>query len=338
MRLDGIVWWPLRARRRGVTIISILLAAAIASCAAEGTVDESFDYASIVREVEGLRIDWEFEADRPFDPSLSAQDPPPQEEKPAQGWTVGQFFVDAGDTLWTLGKNCVKDGLYLAASPLRINGETILPTLAVFGALGVAFALDKSVQEFSQNNRSRSTDDFFGTFARLGEDEELRAYIYAGTVGIGIIARENWIVEMGLTAFEADLYAGGLVVLLKKVTGRKRPSESRDSVDFTFWGKSHSFPSGHVIGVSPMMAVFSAYIDCWAFDLLAYSMITIASLNRINGNGHWLSDVVASDIIGIAVGRTLYELHRNPDLKIIPWVTPARDGEFAIGVGVILGR
>jgi membrane-associated phospholipid phosphatase len=244
---------------------------------------------------------------------------------------VGDVFVRAGETAWTLGKTAVKDALYLAAAPLRLNEETLVPTLAVFSLIGVAFALDKPVQRFSQDVRSRTSDDFFNTFSSLGEDTLLREYIYAGVVALGVLAKENWVIEMGLTAFEAELYSSRLVLLLKKVTGRKRPSDSSDPYDFTFWGKDESFPSGHVINVAPMMAVFSAYIGHWAFDILAYSMITIAMAHRINGNGHWLSDTVTSAVIGIAVGKTLVTLHKNPDLRILPWV-----GESGVGAGLVL--
>jgi hypothetical protein len=241
-------------------------------------------------------------------------------------------FVQAADAGWSAAKTVGKDTLYLAAAPLRFSEESIVPVLATIGVVGVCMALDRPIREFAQHARGRDSQRLFDAVGPLGDDTTLRLYIYGGVVGIGFISGEDWVVEMGLTAWEAEQFTNLFVSILKKLSGRKRPSSTSNPFEFEWLGRNHSFPSGHVANVAPMMIVFSEYMESWVFDLAAYSMITLAAFRRIHDDGHWLSDVTASVVISMAVGKTLVYLHRNPDVRIVPWA-----GDDGVGLGMAIG-
>jgi membrane-associated phospholipid phosphatase len=254
-------------------------------------------------------------------PELELQDPPP-----AQDHDLGRVFVKTGEALWFAGKTLVWDSIYILASPLRIREDTLLPTLGVLGAIGFAYLIDESVRAFAQRSRSEDTDSFFAAFETT---DESRLYILGGTIALGFMTGETWVVEMGFTAWEGVIITAGLYSIINPLAGRRRPEDSRSPAKFIPFSGNSSFPSGHVIHIAPIVAVFSAYMDSLVFDLLAYTALAFSAWQRINNDKHWLSDVAASAAIGIAVGYALADLRRNPDARIIPWAS--WDGEGVVG-------
>lgn len=100
---------------------------------------------------------------------------------------------------------------------------------------------------------------------------------------------------------EAYFVAQGATEILKRATGRLRPSETDDPNQ---WHKGgHSFPSGHVSSTASMIMPLileygKEYRAVWGLAVLpAYEMVA-----RVKQRAHWQSDVIAAAALGTAIG------------------------------------
>jgi membrane-associated phospholipid phosphatase len=84
-----------------------------------------------------------------------------------------------------------------------------------------------------------------------------------------------------------------LVSGLKVSVGRTRPN-----------GGERGFPSGHSITAFCFAPVVEAYWG-WEAALPAYGLAVLTGLARIEGDNHYLSDVIAGATLGVLVGRTM---------------------------------
>jgi membrane-associated phospholipid phosphatase len=256
-----------------------------------------------------------------------------QEEPPPDPFSFREAVEKTLDLAWTGTKTLAHDTAYLLTAPLRLNSETLVPTIAALGIVGVAFGLDELVREFSQDHHSSWID----SLEPIGGNGLVMGSIILGTIAAGALSDTPWLLEMGLTMAEAEIICLGLSTGLKYAFGRERPFEAERRFDFNPFGGDDSFPSGHVMHVAALTAVASAYIDNWAFDVAAYSLLGLVMWQRINDDRHWFSDVTLSAVLGIAVGRTLVEIRKNPNLRILPWVTVDNKEVYA-GISVTIGK
>jgi membrane-associated phospholipid phosphatase len=100
---------------------------------------------------------------------------------------------------------------------------------------------------------------------------------------------------------DSSVFTAASVVVLKKVFGRERPSQTSDPNEWFKGGQS--FPSGEVAFqasfVTPIIAEYSHdHPWVWGLEILpAYDAVA-----RVNVQGHWQSDVLAGWAIGTAWG------------------------------------
>ena len=99
---------------------------------------------------------------------------------------------------------------------------------------------------------------------------------------------------------------GGMIlnVLLKLSFQRERPRFDEPLLSLT----TYSFPSGHALGATVLYGVLAAYlvyqVDSWGarvgIALGALAMVALVALSRVYLGAHYLSDVLAAVIEGIA--------------------------------------
>ena len=119
--------------------------------------------------------------------------------------------------------------------------------------------------------------------------------------------------KQGILLATTTLITGGLILILKEIIQRPRPTFS------LIQETGFAFPSGH----ATMATVFFGII---AYMILvkvkhpvtkiltmfsAISIITIISLTRIYLGVHWFSDVVAGIILGGAIAITSISIYRK---------------------------
>ena len=132
------------------------------------------------------------------------------------------------------------------------------------------------------------------------------------TAGTYLVSRFGSDDNMKRTSF--DMAEAGVLAILsasafKYIAGRTRPFETTQSNQ---WFKSgDGFPSGHTSAAFAVATVFAEQgpNPTLARRALAYGLAGATAYARLDGNSHWLSDVVGGAALGIATGR--FMLHRQ---------------------------
>lgn len=173
--------------------------------------------------------------------------------------------------------------------------------------------------------------------------------ITAGMYGVGRVAGNTQLADVGLHSAEAVLVAGGITAVLKGLTGRARPyvvADSNDS-DFRFgrgFGNARyaSMPSGHATVAFAAAAALTS--EAGAHDvagtpyigIASYGIAALVAASRIYDDKHWTSDVIAGAGIGTLSGLIVVRAaHRHPSNRIDRWllgvtVTPVPGGGAAL--------
>jgi membrane-associated phospholipid phosphatase len=180
---------------------------------------------------------------------------------------------------------------------------------ALFGAgivLGSAL-LDRRVSEYvdrHSGSRAMETLDGFGKWLPIAA---------IGGAGLAALSEQDRrLSNTGISAIEAG--ATGLFVNMgiKYAVGRARPLDEKGPADFApFQRPDASFPSNHATVVWATVTPFAKEYDApWL-----YGLGVLTNAGRIASREHWLSDTVASSLLGFAIGDFFWQEHRKPDDK-----------------------
>jgi membrane-associated phospholipid phosphatase len=120
--------------------------------------------------------------------------------------------------------------------------------------------------------------------------------------------------DAGTAALEAG--AVGLLATegLKYAVGRARPSAGLGKAEFSSGSSEdryHSFPSNHTV---LMWAAVTPYAEEFGMPWL-YGAAAITNLARIGSREHWLSDTVASSLIGYGLGYLAWDARHRERLN-----------------------
>jgi undecaprenyl-diphosphatase len=115
---------------------------------------------------------------------------------------------------------------------------------------------------------------------------------------------------------ESFFVAEGATEILKRTTGRLRPSETDDPHRWREGG--HSFPSGHVSGTTALVTpLILEYKDQRPAVWLLAALPVYEMVARVKAQAHWQTDVIAGAALGGVVGY--YEHKGGPlVLRLIP--------------------
>ncbi len=186
-------------------------------------------------------------------------------------------------------------------TPWIRTGEAI----GIAAAVGVGFALDRTVQGEAQedrtagSNRIASLGNGFGNFVYLGP-------ALGATWVVGAITHQKSIRDAALDAFGAGVIAGGVTGVLKFAFGRARPNAGVGPGNFRPFSKNVSYPSGHTtLAMAVASSLAHSTKDHWS-DVVFYGAALVTGYARINDDKHWLSDVITGGAIGFLVGRQVH--------------------------------
>jgi len=170
------------------------------------------------------------------------------------------------------------------------------------GGLSALMLLDRPVQRFAQNHRGAGSDDVAGGFRHFGQPEGYGT-VTAGLILAGLLSHDPNLTRAGGRLGASVLLAAGFVGGSKLVAGRPRPDQSLDADGFVPFSGQGSLPSGH-------SALAFAFATSLADDihqpLATVGLYTLAggvAWSRVNDNRHWLSDVAAGALVGIASAK-----------------------------------
>ena len=169
-----------------------------------------------------------------------------------------------------------------------MNMQPILRVALVLSLLDPVVAIDVGLRDFVQARRTPAFDVVMQSATDLG-----RRDIAAATL-LGVAIFTGPAGPATARCALAALVGSNLVVEgLKRLVGRVRP-------DGDAHRSNSSFPSGHAASAIALAMVFSARWrgGTWFFVLLA----ALVSWSRIYLNRHFLTDVLASVVIGVGFG------------------------------------
>ncbi len=219
--------------------------------------------------------------------------------------------------------------------------------------------LDRSIARWSQRSgpqgsvRLRHTASVFRTLGGPGT-----LVLSVGTYGVGLLARNRAVADIGLHATGAIGVASVVGVVLKDAFGRARPYTVVDSNAYDFGigrglrrGSAYqSLPSGHTIAAFALASVLASESRMrWPraariVTPVGYGAATMVALSRMYNDAHWASDVALGAGIGTVTGiiLTRYQ-HGHPQNRIDRWLLPtatvaptARSGSWSPPGPVIL--
>jgi membrane-associated phospholipid phosphatase len=208
--------------------------------------------------------------------------------------------------------------LYFTA-PLRWDPEDWLIFGGTVGAVAAAHELDGSVR----NHFAGKTPVLDGKDAHSTRDALPAAALVGGTFAAAVLAGSPDGRNEAYRMLEAAVLSGVTAEALKYAAGRARPDETLRVDDWRTGGSS--FPSLHstaAFAIGTVLAESGSDDYRWTRRLLGYGMASFTAYERLHGNAHWLSDVVAGSAIGLWTGvfvtqRQLF-LHSPVTFNVAP--------------------
>jgi len=199
--------------------------------------------------------------------------------------------------------------------------------------LGTGLLLDHSVDHFVVTHATESWDRTGKAVEKLGGTASV--LIAGGTYIAGVAFKDPEVratgIDLMVTMGIAELM---LTIPLQVVVGRSRPSDEKGTHDFHPFTGGHSFPSGHTTQAFALASVISEHADRPWVTGLSYGLAGLVGLARMEQRGHFMSDVVASGLIGTFVGKTVVaynqslrvEAHSKLSVSFAPTIQPGGYG------------
>jgi membrane-associated phospholipid phosphatase len=226
-------------------------------------------------------------------------------------------------TFGVFGKLLLSDFKQQALSPLDINKRGWLKGAALVGAtIGISY-LDKPVQRGAASLRRRNQD--LGDYSRIISDVGgiYQGATFAGIAAYGLIFKNPKLRTTTALATQSYITSTFWSTLFKQLSGRHRPHDieagstlNESGFHGPFYevpyGGNSAFPSGHSTLVFAAARVYAMeYKNIPAVPVIAYSIAGIMGVSRIIENKHWLTDVFAGALLGMACGtQVVNNYHR----------------------------
>jgi membrane-associated phospholipid phosphatase len=222
--------------------------------------------------------------------------------------------VDAMPNPWPLFRMRVEQSVKTTPTlPQWGNGVIIGGGAILAGAL-----LDKPVDRFMKKHEGSSVARAWNNVGKA--TPVVLAGAAAGAVAFGDARMQN----IGIISLESVAGAAALSIGAKHIAGRARPNEEQGQWSRARDRSNASFPSNHATVAFAAVTPFAQEYDApWLYGLAA-----AGSLGRTAGRQHWVSDVVAGGVLGMAVGGWLWQAQRT-DTRSNFALTP---GEKSLGV------
>jgi membrane-associated phospholipid phosphatase len=219
--------------------------------------------------------------------------------------------ADREASLRKLPMNFLHDQKDMWLFPLELGaGRHWLPALFITGGTAVFIATDPQTMP-----HFRQTTDFHGfnrVFSITGTGAAI-AVVPAVFYGVSLLRRDSYDQGSALFAGEAVADDAILMVVMKAIARRARPTEfpvtGRYNDTFfhsnaSFFGKGTSFPSGHALMAFSVATVFARRYreHRWA-PYLAYAAASAIAFSRVTTGVHFPSDVFVGSALGFVIAR-----------------------------------
>lgn len=122
----------------------------------------------------------------------------------------------------------------------------------------------------------------------------------------GVIFGNDDMKRSGLRLMATAALAGAVVQVSKYAFGRERPFAEEGAWDFDPFSGATSLYSGHATMAFAMATALSREIHRPVVTLGLYSVAALTAASRVADDRHWLSDVAAGAVMGVAAAKFVY--------------------------------
>jgi hypothetical protein len=190
------------------------------------------------------------------------------------------------------------------------EGKHWIPTAIVVGGTAAFIKGDPSLER-----KVRQTDIFseYNKVLKSSISGGLIAVVPAGFYVVSLVRHDSYGQGTAMLAGEAVANDAILMVVMKAITRRARPSEFPPNgayndtffaTNSSFFGKGSSFPSGHAMMSFSVAEVFAQrYRQHKWVPIIAYTLATAISFSRVTTGAHFPSDVFIGAATGFAIAH-----------------------------------
>jgi membrane-associated phospholipid phosphatase len=227
-------------------------------------------------------------------------------EAPGGVHVTSRFGVELSTTLDDLGvasPGSIGRALSGAASPTEtrlLTAGALIGGAALFDRAANSYAYEHHNEPALKVLRQAGSTLPYAAFGLAGADWLLRRGSAEG--------------DVALASVEAGLSGVALSEVLKLAVDRSRPSEHRGAADFGHEKRSDgSFPSIHTVLAWSVITPIAQHYDApWLYGVAA-----LTNAARISGHHHWLSDTVASSVLGYTLGDWFNSRTGGPSASVV---------------------
>ncbi|HTR82070.1 MAG TPA: phosphatase PAP2 family protein [Bacteroidota bacterium] len=219
--------------------------------------------------------------------------------------------------------------------------------LGVGTATTLLMLTDNQTYEPSKKLYANSTDarTISDIFVQLGDGSS--QFALAGAFGIyGFMEHDEKSLRTGSEIAEAILAAGGVVQVLKHITGRESPFVSSSPTGLWRFFPNQlkyskhvphydAFPSGHVCtSVVTVVVIQENYPEEKWISPVGYAITGLVGVGMVNYGIHWYSDYPLAIAIGYTFGKIIShpelvgqnDSHTSKSLSFFPFLSPHGSG------------
>jgi membrane-associated phospholipid phosphatase len=173
-------------------------------------------------------------------------------------------------------------------------------------------------------------------FGRLGYGVANLSGLWPLAVGATVVGT---VIDRDASRIALEM-AGGVTLaalttdLLKRATGRARPSQTTSAFQFDPFGASRAFPSGHATAAFALAGAIAAETESPWLRGGAFTLAALVGSARVAARAHWTSDVVAGALVGTLAG---YETTRRLRGLRVGRVAPSALSFVPLGDGIGVG-
>jgi membrane-associated phospholipid phosphatase len=176
--------------------------------------------------------------------------------------------------------------------------------------IGTALVLDPRVHAWAAQSKCHTIDALVAILNPIGSGVTL----LIACIMLTAICRalpSSRLQAAAWTAALAFTFAGVIEFTIKHLVGRPRPDTA---MAFATLGshavaETDSFPSGHATSVFAVATVFAAFYPWLRWPL--YALAAAVAVGRVYLERHYMSDILAGAVIGIAIASLLLRHRRS---------------------------
>jgi membrane-associated phospholipid phosphatase len=205
------------------------------------------------------------------------------------------------------------DATELASAPLRWGRSDWLKLGIGIAAVGGIALIDHDLRESVDGGSTDTTRRIARAVGPFGAEYSFG--VLGGFFLAGKLLDDDKSLHVAEDGLAASLIAAGAITpLMKSAFGRRRPSQTRGTVELGEGGES--FPSGHSTQAFAIASVVASHYDSIWVKAGAYALAGLVGWSRMEEKAHYASDVVAGALIGIVVGNAVVRLHESQRFRI----------------------